>query len=187
MDKKAWRIICVILAVLLAISVTCCFFVFKALNKERAARADDNLYNWSRILEISQKIQQVDDTQHARDIFHLQNGIVFTIFGNELSPDFDNLEGPTTEEYFLTVHFNDFVHMLSLSKGTETDLDERFALLHEMGKELEVICKRVLEYGEKGQSQKLELMDEKSEIYKEIKAEINAFCSKYTEKINKYN
>ena len=187
MKKRTYKFISLLLSILFVASAVSGIHMYRELNAEKLARADANLYNWSRILEISKKIQQVDDVEHAKDIFHLQNGIIYTIDGNELSPNFDNLEAPTTKQHFLNIYFNDFMHMLSLAEGTEPDLEERFALLHKIGEELEEICTGVLGYGDKGNAQKLELMDKGSDIYNKTQKEINDFCNEYIEEIRKYN
>lgn len=187
MKTKAYKSICIILAVLFVASAAVGIFLYRELCNEREARAETNIFNWSRLHGVGINAQQVNDIDHAGDFYHLQNGIVYSLCGNVLSPDFDNLDAPTTEEYFLTIHFNDFVHMLSIAEETDPDLEQRFALLHEMGKELEEISSKALKHGEKGKAQKNELMDEGSEIYKELKADISEFCNTYVAEIKKYN
>lgn len=187
MKNKLYKILCVVFAVLFVASAALSVFLYKDLQNERNRKADINLYNWSRVHEMAQTIQRVNDTEHARDIYYLQNGTFFTLDGNSLYPNFDNLDAGTNNEYFLTIHLNDFIHMITLAKEVDSDLKERFELLHEIGEKMEKISLKVLEYGEKGKTEKLELLDKNSDIYKEIEFEIKEFCNTYISRIKKYN
>lgn len=185
--RKAQKIICIVLAVLLLLSSAVSVWLYRELKAEREYRAGRYYSNWSRLLTVANEGSEVIDISSARDFYHLQNGIIHTV-ESDISPSFNNIEGlDTYHSSFLTTWFDSFVLDISNAKEDEADTEERLALLKEMCQGLYDICAVALNLDDENGYKATQLLDNESEIYKELEKMMKDYAEKYVPEIKKYN
>lgn len=168
--NKSTRILVAIILTLIIVFTAIFIPTYKQYSYYKNEIAIKNYNNWCEILNIANKvynIQNIDDLKLCRGYI---NGIIYATH-SELLPSF---HGQPTYTYFLTLNYDSFIaDIVSNNNYDEEKRNEAFLLLKKVSLELQKLCEKILEISEKDKSA---LIDSDSEIYKEAEKLIHDFC-----------
>lgn len=173
--KKYMRLIIILLLLVCVILLCGNIKFYREAKEQKSILAERNVSHWSSLLLLTVKIKANPDFENDM--------VMWSTYHNAVIYDNAFFLQPYFEDSFLTVHYDSFFQDFSRNYKTSQHTQENKKLYLEMNEELNKICLKVLKYSDKGNKEKLSLIDEKSDIHKEIKGEIEIFCEKYELKL----
>ena len=189
MKKKiVWIINFVFLIIIIVSSV----FYIRAHAESKKRIAEENYNKW----EMLYKMTKTVDEQFVKDSDWKQNDKLNLYVNDIISLGIESIEpeirGVSSETWrFLSIRY--LAHFIELAGNYIPDVckEEAFQIFSDMNKELHEISSLVVESvmdeaGTKDADVMLDLIDEKSELYRELKDDITNFCEKYENQLNTF-
>lgn len=184
MSKKKNQII---IAVLLVISVCLLILSFRLYRELQREAAKNNFGEWKYLYQMVERIDEEfvqNENWREIDLYLYENSVVYHV-SDTITPAIGS-GGSGTTFRFLCTGYNDLFRGLTQQDVDEALREEGFQLFADMNTDLKEICTYVFEKCANDEEMMEELIKEDSELYQEIKRQLDDFCLKYEEPCDEF-